>query len=210
MHCYFSNLREEWEDEDLKKRLLFLPQALRDGVIKYENRRDRQLVTAGKLLLLQMLKDLQLKDNLSLDDLEYNPSGKPFFNSDFSFNIAHSGAIVACVGVLNGNIGIDVEQIVRVDIAPFEPFFTREEWRTIHGAEDKAAMFYELWVRKEAILKASGDADFPLSSVDVHNDIVSYKNVTYYLHDIFVGDGYKGCIACDRRVGEMQLVERIV
>lgn len=92
-----------------------------------------------------------------------SPTEKPLCDEvgPLAFNVSHSGN-VALIGFAQGQaIGVDVEQ-VRAGV--YEQGLAREvmtmrEQATLeaHGSSDRAAAFFDFWVRKEAVLKRNGD-----------------------------------------------------
>lgn len=89
-------------------------------------------------------------------------SGKPGLRdgrSPFEFNVAHSGDFVLLAWSEHSPVGIDVESVHR--IASFTElaasFFSPEERQVLsEPGGDIASLFYRIWARKEAILKAEG------------------------------------------------------
>jgi 4'-phosphopantetheinyl transferase len=92
------------------------------------------------------------------------PTGKPALLDQqgrphvLCFNLSHSHGRML-VAVANGqDVGIDLEQ-VRTNVEPLrlaERFYTQAEFERIKGrpVSEHAAQFYQLWVAKEAFLKA--------------------------------------------------------
>ena len=78
---------------------------------------------------------------------------------DTTFSISHSGRWIVCAfSRTGGSVGVDVEE--EVDI-PWEPVAARfhplEQALIAHtAAADRRRVFYDLWTRKEARLKAGG------------------------------------------------------
>ena len=97
---------------------------------------------------------------------QYQAAGKPildpsFTRSNLQFNLAHSDdlALIAVTGA--GDIGIDVERIRDIPEAPelVERFFSAREadlFATLPPGT-RAESFFNLWTRKEAWLKATGE-----------------------------------------------------
>ncbi|WP_053058228.1 4'-phosphopantetheinyl transferase superfamily protein [Pedobacter sp. BMA] len=75
-----------------------------------------------------------------------------------AFNISHSANCIL-ITLSKYAIGIDVEYISpRFDyVELISHCFDQDEQYLINSANDKTAMFYALWTRKEAILKATGE-----------------------------------------------------
>jgi 4'-phosphopantetheinyl transferase len=97
--------------------------------------------------------------------LVYGPYGKPHLDpslqpSDLAFNLSHTGNCVL-LGVTAGRrIGVDVER-VRSDLevsAILPCYFTAEEVTSLERlpASQRLPGFFQLWTRKEALLKAIG------------------------------------------------------
>lgn len=111
--------------------------------------------------------------------LTTGPQGKPLLNrsqprgdSDWQFNLSHSGDW-GLVAVSRGRrVGVDLERIdaSRNVLALANRFFAPAEAAALgalSGAEQVAA-FYAVWTRKEAFLKALGDGlSFPLDEFEV-------------------------------------------
>ena len=100
------------------------------------------------------------------DSLEftYGPQGKPALSGSaagLQFNVAHSGDLVLVAVTRSGVVGVDVEEVRT--LADCEElvarFFSADECSKFRGlpAEEKPAAFFNLWTRKEAWLKATGE-----------------------------------------------------
>jgi 4'-phosphopantetheinyl transferase len=73
------------------------------------------------------------------------------------FNLSHT-ATVGLLAVGAGPVGIDVEQVRRIDHAVAENYFSESERQDLAQLDGDAWLqgFYRCWTRKEAILKAEG------------------------------------------------------
>jgi 4'-phosphopantetheinyl transferase len=98
-------------------------------------------------------------------ELKHSPFGKPYLAAapdrpDVTFNLSHSGTWIVLGFGVNRPIGVDLEfreSRTRVtDLA--QRFFTPEELSLIlaAGEESRYRAFYDIWVQKEAYLKALG------------------------------------------------------
>jgi 4'-phosphopantetheinyl transferase len=96
-------------------------------------------------------------------------NGKPYVTypaevaeKRFEFNVAHSGDCVLIAWTLGRSVGIDVEALDRDPPVTFNEVATTafsgaERAALFAAAPDQiAAVFYRIWVRKEAVLKAEG------------------------------------------------------
>jgi len=120
---------------------------------------DKQIICRG---ILRVLLGSYL--NVKPESLVFSTSkyGKPYLSnhndSQFSFNISHSGNL-ALFAIGNGiQIGIDVERIEEnTDIKTISQLvFSPEELTTLKLSQNPTRDFYLLWTSKEAILKATG------------------------------------------------------
>ena len=93
---------------------------------------------------------------------EYSVRGKPSLAGiqGCHFNVSHSGSLLACALTSAAPIGVDVERIrPMVDAAAIAKrfFSTAEAERVLSAPQESAAsLFFEIWTRKEAFLKATG------------------------------------------------------
>jgi 4'-phosphopantetheinyl transferase len=192
--CCYTEIKRQWSDGELANKLALLPANLRQQASRKRQWIDKQLSVGGKLLLLELLKEHNSKNSLA--DLKYNEYRRPCFDCRPDFNIAHSGNIVICAMTDEGQIGIDIEQIKRLDFADFTDFFTGNEWRYINDHANKFDGFYNFWTRKEAVLKAIGSGfHTPLNSVDVSDNELVYDDITYQIRPLDIHPDYKCSIA---------------
>lgn len=98
--------------------------------------------------------------------------GKPELSggAGVHFNLSHAGDYAAAV-FDEGEVGIDVEQVRRVNVNVMRRQFTAEENAYLLSEPDA---FLRLWTRKESYCKAVGEGlHLPLSSFDVLEDQVA-------------------------------------
>lgn len=204
--CCYTEIKHEWSQQELAEKLVLLPEKLQQQALRKRQWIDRQLSIAGKLLLLKLLRDRNSK--YFLDDLEYNEYRRPYFDGGPDFNIAHSGNFVICGITDEGQIGIDIEQVNRLDFNDFADFFTENEWHYINDNPDKFDGFYNFWTKKEAVLKAIGSGfHTPLNSVDVSGENLIYDGITYQITALNIHPDYKCHIATTLIPQNIQLQE---
>ncbi|UNY98300.1 4'-phosphopantetheinyl transferase superfamily protein [Zhouia spongiae] len=167
--------------------LNFLPEFLQKDIIKYYRWQDRQNTLFGKLLIYA---GYYMIYNRKIDFNNYSKSayGKPQMeNIGFEFNISHSGEMVVCA-FSKEKVGIDIEQIIDIDIECFNSVFTSDEFKEIKSK--KGFKFYEYWTAKEAVVKAIGlGLSLPLSEIRIMRDYVSYKDIKWFKEKI-IFDNY--------------------
>ena len=135
----------------------------RAACFRFDTHRDRFIAARG---ILRSLLGHYLHSGPGKLQFEYGPNGKPtlaapFAESGVTFNLAHSEDLALIAVTRLGPIGVDVEQIRPVSdvdelVARF--FSPRETalFQTLPTSQKNAA-FFNLWTRKEAWLKATGE-----------------------------------------------------
>lgn len=147
---------------------------------------------------------------------EYGKGRKPALRGEpadgLQFNVAHSGDMVA-IGVSRGRrVGVDIEQIRETFPADVcTQFFTANETAALEkiSGRDRAELFYRLWTRKEALLKATG---LGLSGLPQSPDMLDTDNVTmqgdrWNVQDLHIVDGYKAALAVEGHAGEVKMLD---
>ena len=145
--------------------------------------------------------------------LEYGEHGKPRLVSPgggdgaadappFFFNLSHSGGLALCAVGQLGEVGVDIERIRPLSYpGPLaRDHFSPEERRLRSDWEIEAARpeFFRIWARKEALLKAAGlGLSRPLDRVDTIRGELDGRS--WWLTDVFPGEGFAGAVACARR-----------
>jgi 4'-phosphopantetheinyl transferase len=151
--------RREHMNEALAECLLALLPAEEAMRIR-RNRRpeDRHLRLLARLLLawgMERLESRTCADTLAA--LGADEAGCPrLFGSRRVFSLSHSADLAACLiglSTCHGRVGVDVE--ARRDLRPEEvaPAFCAAERRRLASEPER---LFELWTKKEAILKANG------------------------------------------------------
>ncbi len=143
-------------DEDgivLLKHKLPFDKVAKSNRFKFDEDRNRYLLSQGMLqkIILQYTGEERVR-------LGFTRYGKPYLLDypELTFNMSHSGKHVVIAFRFDGEpIGIDVEQVK--DDFDFQlvagAYCHREERNAILAAKDRG-LFYKLWTRKEALLKA--------------------------------------------------------
>jgi 4'-phosphopantetheinyl transferase len=141
---------------------------------RFSRHRDRFVVGRGCLRAI-------LASYLECDPAEIEfangPNGKPVLAGRFSlaglhFNQAHSEDVMLAAVTRAGPIGVDVERIRALPDAEelVRRFFSSREAEAFHllPEDQRTVSFFNLWTRKEAWLKATGEGiTHSLSLVEV-------------------------------------------
>lgn len=127
---------------------------------KFDLHRNRFIVGRG---ILRELLGRYTGANPEELDFAYADHGKPQLTSgsDLQFNLAHSDDIGLFAFSRHGPLGVDVEQVRRINNVDdlVARFFSARENDLFQKLSDdqKPGAFFNLWTRKEALLKATGE-----------------------------------------------------
>ena len=148
------------------------PQRLQK-TLRYRMPDDQKRCIAGSVLLRYFLGDTAILDN---------GFGKPVAENGVCFNLSHSGGWVL-LAVDDRDVGCDIESVCFVDAARMGKIvFTGRECRMVETAPDKTGVFFDLWTKKEALLKCRGKGFHrEAKSVEVCGDRFADGEITYYM-----------------------------
>ena len=161
---------------------------------------------------------------------EYNDTGKPSLANPYEepnlfFNQSHSAGLAVYAFTRTGDVGIDVEHIHEVaDIsgianayfAPTESIALR-----ILSGENKTKAFFNCWVRKEAVIKATGEGlSQSLDKIDVSpivynsGEASSYTRVyadgaCWYIYDLDIDKAYKAAVTVKQPVERISVFNAV-
>lgn len=150
-------------------------------------------------------------------DFLSTPYGRPYSDqTDIDFSISHSGNWVWAAFSRKGQIGIDIEKVRKLrDLLGMAKMFHPQEIAEIQAVPENArsGIFYRCWVRKEAVLKASGEGlSKPLDSFYVYTDArrndwidtdATPEMKGWFTQDLVVGDGCFCSVAVTAPVKEI-------
>ena len=154
-------------------------------------------------VLLSRYLDLDAKNIV----FETGANKKPFVGNDIAtsihYNTTHSGNYVL-IAIGQTPVGIDIEN--QEPMFPYQEIlthsFNRQEISCIEQAESPLKMFYTLWTRKEALLKATGkgiDDDMKLTPCIDGRHVVAKSLIKsdkdWFVNSFEVDKGYTGAIA---------------
>jgi 4'-phosphopantetheinyl transferase len=147
----------------------------------------------------------------------YGAKGKPRLAAgngqilDLKFNLSHSHGVGLIAVTVEQEIGVDLEQIsTRVDYEGItQRFLTRGEQQALFNrpAAERCAIFFQIWTRKEACIKAMGGSiaqslervDVSMGLNQVANSIPISAGVglqqTLVVYDLKPNAGYIGALA---------------
>lgn len=139
------------------------------GRYKVEHKRVEFL--AGRVLAKTVIGDcLDVPPRTVL--FAKNDWGKLYLGSpnyQLYFNLSHSNGVVVLAASLSSEVGVDVESMLQEPFEVMKHVFNKGEIEWVNAQRNSQAKlfaFYQLWTRKEAILKLLGRG-FSLSPLSV-------------------------------------------
>ncbi len=153
----------------------------------FRQQADADRFSTGRVITKKLLGYYGVMDPSAII-IKPGDNGKPIAYSDSPtvlpfFNISHSGNKVL-IAFSNDPVGIDVEQVKNVELKILsETVFSSEEFHLFKTADYSINMFYQLWTRKEALLKNVGVGLLDdLRSIDISQK-VDTDFVKAYTHE---------------------------
>lgn len=134
----------------------------RERARRFVFERDRRRFICGRGTLRSILATYLNIEARALA-FAYSPRGKPSLTSGegLKFNLGHSGDLMIAGVTRECEIGVDVELIRPMEDAEeiANRFFSEREASGLRAspASERDGAFFNLWTRKEALLKATGE-----------------------------------------------------
>ena len=120
-----------------------ISEAQKEKVFLFKNEKDQMRCLLSSYLISQ----------LSKEELQKNPMGKPYYPNGPHFNISHSGKYVI-MAVSNQEVGVDIEEDAEKNMDILLKIFNEAESKMIKEHAD----FYYLWCAKESLIKCMGSS----------------------------------------------------
>lgn len=190
---YFSMV-DKITEYALNKQLELLPEHLKNRLNNITDNKNRTCSLVGTMIASALLKDK--KAGIDIHCLSYNDNGKPLLPNGHTISVAHSGNVVLCGYSADGALGVDVETLQGTISPYYEDYLTSQEKTAVNAAHDINLAFKQIWVRKEAVLKADGiGLLYPLNELEVTAPTVTLHPNTYHLYNMAIAKGYVAAIA---------------
>jgi len=149
-------------EEEAARTVVRLPADERERFHRYRHALAASQFLVGRLLIRQWLEALTGTPSSALKIIE-GPRGRPALEasaSPWSFNVAHSGGLVACAMSRLADVGVDLEHLDRRPMGHdlYRRYCAPAEIADIEQQpEDRRLVrFLTYWTLKEAYLKARG------------------------------------------------------
>jgi 4'-phosphopantetheinyl transferase len=145
------------------ERILSTSELARARSFRFDLHRNRFIAGRGSM---RTLLSRYLKTEPAHVNFGEGPHGKPYLSGAFAesglnFNLAHSENLGLFAVTRAGSIGVDIERIRPLTDSEqiADCFFSARESAEFHGLAvgQKLDAFFNLWTRKEAWLKATGE-----------------------------------------------------
>lgn len=163
VHVWAAPLSVEANLREAFARTLSADELARAKRFKFEKHRNRFIAGRGELREV-LTRYLRIKPECLR--FEYSATGKPGFAAGLEsggiyFNLAHSEDLALIAVTRIGPVGVDVEYVRELKdmdqlVARFFSARENERFQKV-AANEKPAAFFNLWTRKEALLKATGE-----------------------------------------------------
>lgn len=185
---------QPWLDE--------LPPAFRDR-LQRQRRPARLLQSLTGLQLLKLAAAQAGVDGFRLAELETSAQGKPRCRRLVDFSISHSDDLVACALSDACAVGLDVEHIRPVEPTRFARTFTPAERAWIGDDRER---FFELWTRKEAVIKLSGEHGIAhMRQIELDGQTATLHGQRAFLRPLSLHQRYCACLATAAPATEITL-----
>lgn len=183
-----------------------LPAGERERALSLRDASSRRQFVAGRLMLRRLLAERTGLRDTDIDIVALHGQA-PRVSScgDWHFSLSHSGECCMLALARGTPVGVDVERLRPVDDALqlarqfFHP--QEREWLSSLDANCLAQAFLRLWVRKEAVVKASGQglamalhdwSALPAQPQAVAFEVCDGRHQCWQVHDL-VADAHHLC-----------------
>lgn len=198
VYLSYAHILEPFSTTEFEKNLVLLPSKMREKVVQFRRWEDSHNSLMGKILLMNTAERFFNMPDI-LTQLTYSDFKKPHINSSISFNISHAGNLVVCAMSDKHQLGIDVEQLSKIDFALFQDCMSEKEWEQIKLAKDPNREFLKFWTQKEAVIKADGRGlTIPLNGLKLNDCQISIDKKSWHLLKINVHSNYICHLATDK------------
>ncbi len=203
IHLFFNLSQRELSDGEFNDLISKVHHSQLPHILKFRQRKDAQNTLIGRLLVSHAFKTI-LNRAANFEEMVFTEAKRPVIpESGLNFSISHSQFLTACAVAVNGDVGLDVEKITPIDLNIFRPYFEEAEYKSFSTGND-FDLFYSLWTKKEAILKAYGHGlTVPLIDVYASGNQGKVHGRTWHLRTLGFPEGYVGHIATEQVIDNL-------
>lgn len=193
------------DDDCISQYFDLLPSFMCTEILRYRYAADQKARLLARLMLLESIRDTMAGD--CLNNWRRDVNNKPVIDNWKAFNIAHASNLVVFTYTTGETVGIDVEKRKDLEYNDIMGNFHAGEQQYIASAADPLHRFYEIWAKKEALLKAAGIGIVNgLSEFSCVGDIVDYRSQNWFLKEVQLHPEY-ACYLCSLNGSEHIMVE---
>lgn len=163
-------LNQSWIETNLK----YVTEDRQIRIRRFHRWQDQWRALAGELLVRYVLGNFYQIPHYVVQ-FHRDSYGKPALQGgegEIEFNVSHSGQW-AVAAFHEFPLGIDIEQIKKVDMDMARRMFAEEEYASLQALADdeQRQHFYHIWTAKESYMKALGKGlTIPLDSFSVQSE----------------------------------------
>lgn len=197
--------------ERLEELFSQLPENLVKSVNTYQDTNDRTSRMISKLLLEILVRKILPGQNFFWNLYQKDSFSRPHFKGlDINFSSAHHESFSIVCAAIKKQCGIDSELIKPLDINVYSDFLHVNEKEFVHQQPNPQTTFYEIWTKKEAVLKASGlGISHELQLIDAHKNIIQINDRKYFTEELDISENSITYIAADQEISQLNREEII-
>lgn len=197
MKIYVINCCKRIKEEIYNVLLGFLSVDERDRIRQFYKWEDAQRALISRVMIRSLISK-KFGPKISDIKIRNNRFGKPYINNEkFHFNLSHSGDWIVCI-TDSDRVGIDIEEIVEVDLEEISKFFSENEQLDLMLVNKckRSDFFFDLWSLKESYIKAVGEGlSIKLASFSIrktsHSIHIEGGEGEYYFKQYDIDSAYK-------------------
>lgn len=144
----------------------------------------------------------------------YNKYGRPSLNDQkVHFNLSHTKFLACYALSLNYKVGVDIEihnynlniqELCNMTLTPAE----LEAFNKLDAPLIQSKLFYDLWTKKEALIKANGQGLFlAINTIEVINLLpgnkISINNEEWYYFPLDIHPTHSGAVMVSERISPL-------
>ncbi len=205
---YTANFEEPWPESDFNRLMTYIPESLRENVLKHDEWELVHGSLARKLLLIHGMKQEGLTESEILDSVEFMTSGKPYIPDAPHFNLSNDGTWAVCCLARDGELGVDLERIKPINLSDYQSQMTYPEWREIYSHMIPLRRFYEFWTIKESVIKADGEREsIAVKDIFIRPDVAFCHARYWHIHPVEIDYSYVCFLVCSHPQQEIVMEE---
>jgi 4'-phosphopantetheinyl transferase len=188
LYCHLPHHITQEQYEFLKAGL---PQSILSSHTEYRQLKDAFASLLGLVLLQQLLPEFGFEQSY-LKNLSYSLLGKPLLPNLY-FNYSHSFEMVVCAASADCNVGVDTEKIRDLEWDEYNFCFSEDEKKRFPENQYFKDFFFELWTKKESLIKADGRAmRIEMNTVNIDSDkgSITGEEAVWYFTSLNTFPGY--------------------